>query len=97
MLVLSRRLKQSIIIADEVRVTVLRITPNRIELGVEAESHIPVDREEIYLRKQAAARVATRGDGKVRSSGAASTVVVSLRKPVSRMRKAIAIQQCDEQ
>jgi carbon storage regulator CsrA len=52
MLVLSRRLNQAIVIAGEVRVTVLAITPNRIELGVEAPRQITVDREEIHLRRQ---------------------------------------------
>lgn len=60
MLVLSRHLNESIIIAKEVKVTVLRITPTRVELGVDAESHVLVDREEIHLRRQAAG-VATRG------------------------------------
>lgn len=36
MLVLSRRLDQAIVIAGQVRVTVVAITPNRVELGVEA-------------------------------------------------------------
>ena len=52
MLVLSRRLNQSIVIAGEVRVTVLAITPSRVELGVEAPRQITVDREEIHLRRQ---------------------------------------------
>ena len=43
MLVLSRRLNQSIVIAGEVRVTVLAISPSRIELGVEAPRQITVD------------------------------------------------------
>jgi carbon storage regulator len=52
MLVLSRRLNQAIVIGGEVRVTVLAITPSRIELGVEAPREIMVDREEIHLRRQ---------------------------------------------
>ena len=52
MLVLSRRLNQAIVIAGEVRVTVLAITPSRIQLGVEAPREIMVDREEIHLRRQ---------------------------------------------
>lgn len=52
MLVLSRRLNQAIVIAGRVRVTVLAITPNRVELGVEAPPQIAVDREEIHLRRQ---------------------------------------------
>jgi len=52
MLVLSRRLNQTIVIAGRVRVTVLAITPNRVELGVDAPLQIAVDREEIHLRRQ---------------------------------------------
>lgn len=52
MLVLSRRLNQAIVIAGEVRVTVLAITPSRVELGVEAPREIMVDREEIHARRQ---------------------------------------------
>ena len=55
MLVLSRRLNQAIVIAGEVRVTVLAITPSRVELGVEAPREVMVDREEIHLRRQAGA------------------------------------------
>lgn len=70
MLVLSRHLNESIIIAKEVKVTVLRITPNRVELGVDAGSHVLVDREEIHLRKQAAGE-ATRGKRRPRLKVAA--------------------------
>ena len=52
MLVLSRRLNQTIVIAGRVRVTVLTITPNRVELGVEAPLQIAVDREEIHLQRR---------------------------------------------
>jgi carbon storage regulator CsrA len=52
MLVLSRRLNQSIVIGGEVRVTVLAISASRVELGVEAPRQITVDREEIHLRRR---------------------------------------------
>ena len=52
MLVLSRRLKQAIVIAGHVRVTVLAISPTRVEIGVEAPPQVVVDREEIHLRRQ---------------------------------------------
>jgi carbon storage regulator len=51
MLVLSRRLNQAIVIGGAVRVTVLAITPSRIELGVEAPREILVDREEVHVRR----------------------------------------------
>ena len=52
MLVLSRRLNQAIVIGGAVRVTVLAITPSRVELGVEAPREIMVDREEVHVRRQ---------------------------------------------
>ena len=52
MLVLSRRLNQAIVIAGQVRVTVLAISPSRVELGVEAPREVLVDREEIHVRRQ---------------------------------------------
>ncbi len=52
MLVLSRRLNQAIVIAGHVRVTVLAISPTRVEIGVEAPPQVVVDREEIHLRRQ---------------------------------------------
>ena len=52
MLVLSRRLNQSIVIGGAVRVTVLAITPSRVEIGVEAPREFMVDREDIHLRRQ---------------------------------------------
>jgi carbon storage regulator CsrA len=51
MLVLSRRLNQAIVIGGAVRVTVLAITPSRVEIGVEAPREIMVDREEIHVRR----------------------------------------------
>jgi carbon storage regulator len=74
MLVLSRRLNQTIVIGGRVRVTVLAITPNRVELGVEAPLQIAVDREEIHLRRQSAR---PNGDAEVRSGTAPGAVVRS--------------------
>ena len=59
MLVLSRRLNQAIVIGGEVRVTVLAITPSRVEIGVEAPREIMVDREEVHLRRQECRILAT--------------------------------------
>jgi carbon storage regulator CsrA len=56
MLILSRRSRQSVVIAGRVRVTVLLIGAGHVELGIEAPAHIAVDREEIHLRKRGEAR-----------------------------------------
>jgi carbon storage regulator len=47
MLVLTRKLNQEILIADNIRVTVLEIQGNRIRLGVAAPDDITIHRAEI--------------------------------------------------
>lgn len=49
---LSRRSSQALVIDGRVKVTVLRISTNHVELGVEAPPQVAVDREEVHLRKQ---------------------------------------------
>jgi carbon storage regulator CsrA len=46
MLVLTRKLQQEIVIADNIRVTILEIRGNRIKLGVTAPEHIEIQRTE---------------------------------------------------
>lgn len=50
MLVLSRKSNEEIVIGGSVRVKVLEISGNRVRLGISAPDHIPVTREEIFLR-----------------------------------------------
>ncbi len=50
MLVLSRRLGETLIIGDDVRVTVLGVNGNQVRLGIEAPKDVEVHREEIYMR-----------------------------------------------
>lgn len=47
MLVLSRKPQQGIWIGDDIFVTVLRVDRGRVKLGIEAPSHVKVDREEV--------------------------------------------------
>jgi carbon storage regulator len=51
MLVLSRKLKESIFISDDVVVTVLKIRGSQVQLGIEAPADVPVLRREIYRAK----------------------------------------------
>lgn len=51
MLVLSRRLGESIVIAGEICVTVVSIKGDKIRLGVKAPSDVPVDRLEVHERR----------------------------------------------
>lgn len=49
-LVLQRALNESIIIGEDIEVTVTLIDTNRIRLMIEAPSHVPVHRKEVFLR-----------------------------------------------
>lgn len=49
-LILTRRIGETVMIGDEVVVTVLRVKGNQVRLGVEAPKHISVQREEIFNR-----------------------------------------------
>ena len=57
MLVLSRYKDQSIYIGDDIVVTIVDVRGDRIRLGIEAPSTVPVHRQEIYeaIRRENAA------------------------------------------
>ena len=52
MLVLSRKLNESIVINDNVVVTVLGVQGDRVRLGINAPGEIPVHRQEVYEKMQ---------------------------------------------
>lgn len=52
MLVLTRKVDESIIIGDNVKVTVVGVRGDQVKLGIEAPREIPVHREEIYREIQ---------------------------------------------
>ena len=49
MLVLTRKTNQSIMIGDEIEVSVLAIMGEKVRIGIEAPRSVPVFRKEVYL------------------------------------------------
>lgn len=77
MLVLSRHRDESIMIGDDIVVTIVDIRGDKVRLGIEAPSNIPVHRQEVYEAIQRENRKAsqlspgeTRDVGKTNSPGA---------------------------
>jgi carbon storage regulator len=59
MLVLSRHRDESIMIGDDIVVTIVDIRGDKVRLGIEAPSDIPVHRQEVYEAIQRENRKAT--------------------------------------
>lgn len=75
MLVLTRRPNESIIIANNIKITVVSVGPGRVKLGIEAPPNVRVDRQEIHDKiEQSTDVLATVGQA---PSDAQSTMVVS--------------------
>jgi len=52
MLILTRRVGETLVIGDDVTVTVLSVRGNQVRIGVNAPKSVTVHREEIYQRIQ---------------------------------------------
>ena len=52
MLILTRRISESIIINEDIKVTILGVKGNQVRVGVDAPRDVSVHREEIFMRIQ---------------------------------------------
>lgn len=75
MLVLSRRAGESIMIGDDVVVTILEIRGDIVRVGVDAPRDVTVHREEVYRELEAAGRASTRTGGDADSETAFSSLL----------------------
>ncbi len=55
MLVLSRKPGERILIGNDVKITVIRIGPNSVRIGIDAPGHLNIVREELCLNDNHAA------------------------------------------
>jgi len=62
MLVLTRRLNQSIKIGDDIEITVIEVRGDQVRLGVSAPRDVAVHRKEVYLQIQQENRAAAAVD-----------------------------------
>ena len=61
MLILTRRVGETLMVGDDVTVTVLGVKGNQVRIGVNAPKEVSVHREEIYMRIQAEKNVQMAG------------------------------------
>ena len=52
MLILTRRVGETVMIGEDIAITVLRVKGNQVRLGVDAPKTVSVQREEIFQRMQ---------------------------------------------
>jgi carbon storage regulator len=63
MLVLTRKANESIMIGDNIEVSVLSVLGEKVRLGIQAPREVPVFRKEVYLEIQAQDLQAARAAG----------------------------------
>jgi len=58
MLILTRKTGESILIGDDIEVTITSIDQNKVRVGIKGPAHIPIYREELYRKIQKENRAA---------------------------------------
>jgi carbon storage regulator len=79
MLVLTRKSNQSIMIGDEIEVSVLSVMGEKVRIGIQAPQKVPVFRKEIYLEIHRETGAIVVSDGAKPAGGTAAEIDDSLR------------------
>lgn len=91
MLILTRRVGETIVIGDDVVVTVLGIKGNQVRIGINAPKNVSVHRQEIYERiqseKNTTTPVAAEPAPAVEAPAAPTTTTVIRKKRESKVDK----------
>ncbi len=80
MLVLTRRLNQSIKIGDDIEITVIEVRGDQVRLGVSAPRDVSVHRKEVYLQIQQENQAASQSSAEGVSLDALTQAMQSLPK-----------------
>ncbi|WP_026657105.1 carbon storage regulator CsrA [Butyrivibrio sp. AC2005] len=63
MLALSRKKNESIIVNNDIEITILDIRGDQVKVGIAAPKEVPIYRKEVYLQIQEENKAATNVDG----------------------------------
>ena len=93
MLVLSRKVGERILVGDQIRITVVRLTNGGVRIGIEAPDEMPVLREEVK-RQSDVSSMAAAGGTPNGGTGASSTEIeaatISRRSEETKYQKKLA-------
>ena len=69
MLVLSRQRDETIMIGDDIEITIVDIRGEKVRIGINAPPHVPVHRKEVYeaIKRESRAKDPSGGEGHVES------------------------------
>ena len=81
MLVLTRKANQSIMIGDEIEVSVLQVMGEKVRIGIEAPRSIPVFRQEVYVDIQRDREEAAEGAEGAGDEAAVEEALEGLKSP----------------